>query len=263
MRQYLLQKDPIDERDYTFSLKPLASIKLPSSVDIRNLCPPIYDQGQQGSCTANAGCAARTMLAGDPLLYLSRAFLYYQERVIEGTINQDSGASMRSVCAAAKTVGICEDYLMPYNDKDYLTKPSDEAIENAFKYKIKSYRSLSSLEDIKKSLALNQKPVLLGMTVFESMESEEVAKTGQLPMPKSDEKELGGHAVLVVGYKDAMITKAPDCIITRLFLRKKQNASKGYLIVRNSWGVEWGDKGYFYMPYEYVEKYTFDYWIME
>lgn len=258
LKKYLLNRDIIDNRDYKFSLTPPVSIKLPKMFDLRNMCPVVYNQGQEGSCTANAGCAARAILLRNPSLYLSRAFLYYEERNLRGTTDQDSGASIRDICKAAKKYGICEDLYMPYIDGDYTTPPSDEAIKNALKYTITAYKRLISIDDIKKSLVFNQNPVLIGMTVFESMESDAVAKTGKLPMPIQNEQQLGGHAVLVVGYND---TKSFQSMIFNMI--NFGICSSGYLIVRNSWGEAWGDKGYFYMPYEYFLKYTYDYWIFE
>lgn len=258
LKKYLLNRDPIDNRDYKFSLIPHASVILPKMLDLRSSCPAVYDQGQEGSCTANAGCAARAMLLRNPSLYLSRAFLYYEERNLEGTIAQDSGATIRDICKAAQKYGICEDTFMPYVDGDYTTPPTDEALQNALNYKITAYKRLLLLDDIRKSLALNQNPVLIGMTVFESMESDTVTKTGILPMPDQNEQELGGHAVLIVGYNDAKSLQPSIFNIISFGI-----CSSGYLIVRNSWGESWGDKGYFYMPYEYFLRYTFDYWIFE
>lgn len=261
MAIYNLKKDDKDERDIIFS-QVKAEAALPSFMDIRNLCPLIYDQGNQGSCTANAGCAARVMLLGKPSLDLSRAFLYYCERSLEGTTDQDSGASIRDICKAANKFGICEEAFMPYNDVDYTTAPSKEARENAVNYKINAYNRLNSLYDIKTSIAVMKKPVIIGMDVFESMESAYVASTGKLTMPEKREQNLGGHAVLVVGYNDK---GSNGCSFVRSIYNRifKKSNSIGYLIIRNSWGSSWGDKGYFYMPYEYFEKYSYDYWIME
>lgn len=245
--KYDIVRDKLDERDYIVEIEELVT-NLPNSVDIRNLCPPVYDQGQEGSCTANAGCAARAMLLGNKALMLSRAFLYYQERYLEGTTNSDSGASLRDTCRATQMYGICEESYMPYATTNFRTAPSTAAKQNALKYKVSSYTRLSTLSDIKTMLYTNKKPVIIGMEVFQSMESDTVAKTGKLPTPANTEQMLGGHAVLVVGYVDTTPTKT--------------NPSSGYLIVRNSWGPNWGDKGYFYMPYEYFNKHTFDYWVI-
>jgi C1A family cysteine protease len=250
------RRDPCDDRDLKFSgmMTPHPSVKLPLSVDLRKKCPPVYDQGDLGSCTANAGVACRVMLMENPGLELSRLFLYYVIRRQEGMENIDSGGSMRDTCKTLHKTGVCEEKFMPYDVEKFTRAPSPQAVANAEKYKVHGYRSLNSLNEIKYNLSLRQQPVLMGMEVFESFESEKVKRTGIMPMPRVDEQSLGGHAVLVVGYMDN-----PD-----RYSLLGSNKPAGYLIVRNSWGADWGDKGYFYMPYEYTAKgNTFDYWVLE
>lgn len=110
-----------------------------------------------------------------------------------------------------------------------------------------------SADAIKAALVSRKQPVLIGMTVYASMESDEVAQSGILPMPKNGQQKMGGHAVLIVGYHDNATKN--KCIFG--------NQSDGYFIVRNSWGADWGQQGYFQMPYEYFNQYTYDYWIMD
>lgn len=241
-RIYNLKRDKEDQRDIQHITNMSPTNKIPSAVDLRDKCPPVYDQGDLGSCSANAGCACIVMLLNSPQLLLSRLFLYYEERSLEHVTAEDSGASMRDVCKASNKYGVCEDSYMPYDISKFANPPSKEAIKDALKYKIQAYKALKTLDDIKQAIASRKQPVLLGMKVFESFESDHTAKTGIMTLPQANEKNLGGHAVLVVGYDD----------------------TKKILIVRNSWGAGWGDKGYFYMPYDYINKgYTFDYWIME
>ncbi len=255
--KYSYKRDKIDNRDLRFSssVSPHPEIILPKLIDLRATCPPVYNQGKLGSCTANAGCTCRAMLLQDKQIQLSRMFLYYEERKLEGKSNEDYGASLRDTCKSIYKKGICEETYMPYNPENYMLPPSKLARINAQKYKIIAYKSLSSLDEIKQNIAFRQQPVLLGMSVFESFESDAVSKTGIMPMPRNSEKKLGAHAVLVVGYKD---------LVKHHGMSGRHKLQQGYLIVRNSWGDKWGDKGYFYMPFNYViPDYTFDYWIME
>jgi C1A family cysteine protease len=168
---------------------------------------------------------------------------------LEDKTNEDSGAQMRDICKALQKFGVCEETFMPYVVGEYTDEPTKDAVSNALKFKIKTYKKLTSLEQIKQYLAAHQLPVLIGMAVYESMESLEVAKSGLLPMPVEGEKCLGGHAVCVVGYDDREI---------------KGFKNDGHLIIRNSWGSGWGQNGYFMMPYKYVnDNFAYDFWILE
>lgn len=237
-RKYTLKRQLPDERDFTLSI---ANVKLPTSIDLRPLCPPVFDQGQLGSCSANAGVAAKMMLSKSNAM-LSRLFLYYEERHIEGTINEDSGAQMRDIGKALQKYGVCNESSMPYVISSFTKAPTKSQLKAALKNKITSYHSVSGLNGVKTYLATFNQPVLIGMDVYDSFESDTVAKTGIVPMPDTTKEQLlGGHAVTAVGYDD----------------------SKNVLIVRNSWGAKWGDAGYFYLPYDYLNKgYAYDFWVL-
>jgi C1A family cysteine protease len=118
---YNLRHDALDERDLKFnkSITPHPEVALPQTVDLRTKCPPIYDQGKLGSCTANAGCAYRVMLLGEKDLELSRLFLYYEERRLHNQTKTDSGATLRDTCKVTEKVGICEEKYMPYITEDF------------------------------------------------------------------------------------------------------------------------------------------------
>lgn len=241
--KFNLKRQSPDERDFQITnlLKEHTAVKIPTKMDLRALCPPVYDQGDLGSCSANAGCAARVML-GKLTVELSRLFQYYNERVIENTISSDAGAQMRDIGKAMLTYGIAEEKLWPYDIAKFAHHPSSAAETNAPTHKIGSYHSVPDLDTMKQIIAINKEPVMFGFSVYESFEGSAEAKTGIIPMPKKSEQLLGGHAVLAVGYDDA----------------------KKHVICRNSWGVGWGDKGYFYLPYTYFTKgLAYDFWVLQ
>lgn len=242
MPQYGLVRQKEDSRD--FRLPRMDLQPLPRFISIRASCPPVFDQGALGSCTANAGAAARMMLAGTSTV-LSRLFLYYKERALHGDEDTDSGAQMRDICRVLRADGICEESYDPYDVGRFTDAPPAEAVRNALQYKITSYATFDGdakddLQQIRLYLATKKLPVLIGMDVYESFESPGVANTGWMPMPDTGkEKIVGSHAVLIVGYNDM----------------------REVLIVRNSWGDSWGDGGYFYMPYNYVKtRLAYDSW---
>jgi C1A family cysteine protease len=168
---------------------------------------------------------------------LSRAFLYYKEREKEGTTSQDAGAMPVDGMDVLKTLGVCSDSEMPYKDSDYTTAPTSQDITDAAPYRITEYHAVAGLALMKAALAEGN-PVVLGIQVYESFED---ALNGIIPMPNTATEQLmGGHAVLAVGYDDA----------------------KQWVIVRNSWSDQWGDKGYCYIPYGFfTPELVSDYWV--
>ena len=291
---YNLQPSRLDGTETVFDHMKYRTFQFPETFDLRPQCPPVYDQGNEGSCTANAGVFARVMLfiqnlfpkvTEEEAILLSRAFLYYMERYLEGDTDRDAGASMKDIGEALKEFGVCRDSEMPYVAGDYQTAPSDTAKQEALAYKIAGASMIREIDGIKTALVSQNQPVLVGMTVYESLESDRVARTGVLPMPKAWEQELGGHAVAIVGYLPALpdetrrklhpllagksAEKAGKYTCLNKIIKKlidilfKEKAS-GYFIVRNSWGKDWGDGGYFYMPYEYVTRgFADEFWILE
>jgi C1A family cysteine protease len=219
-----------DARDrlYMARLKDLP----PAEYDLRPSMPAVYDQGQLGSCTGNAIAAAMEYERDRQRLsdfIPSRLFIYYNERALEGTVSSDSGAVIRDGIKVVNSQGVCPETLWPYDIGVFTVKPPKRCYVAAKKDKAVQYEAIQTLGDLKDAIASNL-AVVFGFTVYQSFESQAVAQTGVLPMPKPGEAAVGGHAVLAVGYSNP----------------------KGHLIVRNSWGPSWGDHGYFYMPYEYV-----------
>jgi len=206
---------------------------LPSKVDLRPKCPPIENQGSIGSCTANALAGALEFLElkdGAPLVDLSRLFIYYNERAIEGSVKQDSGAFIRDGIKSLAKQGVCPEKEWPYKVSKFKTKPPVKCYTAAKEHQITSYHRINSLDEMKTCLAAGF-PFVFGFTVYEAFESAAVAKSGVLNLPGPSEKVQGGHAVMAAGYDDA----------------------QQRFIIRNSWDTDWGMKGYFTMPYDYVD----------
>ena len=164
-----------------------------------------------------------------PFTDLSRLFIYYNERTLEGTVNEDAGAAIRDGVKSLVNLGVCTEKKWPYTISKFTVKPPAACYQEATKHQVTSYHRILTLQQMKQCLAEGY-PFVFGFTVYESFESPAVAKTGKLDLPKPTEKSLGGHAVCAVGYDDS----------TKRFL------------VRNSWGADWGLKGYFTMPYDYA-----------
>jgi C1A family cysteine protease len=238
-----------------------ADIKaLPSSVDLRPWCSKIENQGQIGSCTANA-CAGVVEYfenrAFGKYLDASRLFLYKVTRNF-AKISGDNGAFLRNTMGALVLFGVPPEEYWPYTDKspEFDKEPIAFCYSFASNYKGLKYLrhdnpSLSKeqvLESVKKSLAAGI-PSMFGFTVFGSINQAQT--TGKIPFPCAKDRILGGHAVVAVGYNDSMIIKNPACA----------NTTQGALLIRNSWGETWGQKGYGWLPYDYVRKEAaMDFW---
>ena len=223
-----------DHRDHLYAAPVVALRALPARVDLRNQCPPVYDQGQLGSCTANGVAAAmqfdRMKQHVQPDFIPSRLFIYYNERVMEGTVNSDSGAMIRDGIKSVAAQGDCPESEWPYDITKFTNKPTPPCYTDARKYKAIQYQRVArNLNQMKGCLASGY-PFVFGFTVYDSFESPQVAQTGVVPIPASTEQVLGGHCVVAVGYDDA----------------------QQRFIVRNSWGTDWGMQGYCTMPYAYV-----------
>ena len=256
-RKYGWRPDLPDARNLSFT--PMFAsmgieIALPPSIDLRKDCSKIEDQGQLGSCTGNmlAGILEykdRVMHAPNLIDY-SRLFAYYFARKQEGTVSYDAGASIRDVIKVISLYGVCDEKLWPYDINKFDRLPSQKAVLDATNRKISTYHRLDDnpdrsavLHNIKTALA-GREPVALGISVYQSFESAAVAKSGIVPMPAlAKERLLGGHAVGLFGYDD----------------------SKRWLVGRNSWGSNWGDHGYFYLPYDYIlnANLSADMWVVD
>lgn len=208
--------------------------------------PPVYDQGDLGSCTANAVGAAfefdqwkQGMKTDTP----SRLFIYYNERILEGTVDSDSGAEMRDSIKAVVQYGVCPETEWPYYVEKFADRPSAQCYTDALKNQGLVYSAVQQNVCTMQGVLATGYPFLIGVTVYESFESEQANATGDVPMPTAQEQVLGGHALLVVGYDNA----------TRVFN------------FRNSWGTTWGNSGYGTLPYEYLtnQDLSSDFWVLQ
>lgn len=232
IKRYGWIPDLPDQRDFTFRVPRRTAAALPSAVDLQPQMPPVYDQGQLGSCTANAigGAFEFDLLKQEEQDFVpSRLFIYYNERVIERSVDEDSGAMLRDGMKTLANQGVCPEPMWPYVLSQFATKPTPECFAEAKRHLGITYmRVEQDVAEMRGCVAAGF-PFIFGFTVYESFESAAVARTGIVPMPEGDERTLGGHAMCVVGYDNPR----------KLF------------IVRNSWGTGWGKKGYGTMPYAY------------
>lgn len=241
---YGYRRDIRDARDHLY-LPP--HITLPAAVDLRPHCPPVMNQGDLGSCTAHGitGALRYCLISkGKPDVPLSRLQLYYDERAVEGSINDDAGAEIRDGIKCANKLGVAHEKLWPYVVRKFKAKPPAAAYTDAVQFQAMTYQRVAVSALAVKSALAQGFPVVIGFSVYDSFESPSAAKTGIIPMPNlKREQLLGGHCVYAVGYG--------------------QHA--GYITCRNSWDTDWGDKGDFYLPEAFVGSTNFggDYWTIQ
>ena len=249
LSKYRWLREPDDPRDYIYQLAPLT---LAPSVDLRQYCSAIEDQGYLGSCTGNAIAGQIELIdrKGGKNLDVSRLFIYYEERVLEGTVRWDAGAYIRDGIKVCYTKGAPLESLWPYNQSKWATRPTTAAYNDARNRKVTGYQRCLNFNAVKNAVAAGN-PVVIGFNVYSSFEGawsyipHGQSGSGMMPMPnKRTEQLLGGHAVTIVGYDD--------------------NLNGGRFIVRNSWGTSWGDNGYFYMPYGVIQDTSMsaDFWLI-
>lgn len=239
--------DEKDSRDKLFKnvLKgPIDPKYLPASVDLRKDVGKPLNQLNLGSCTSNSvayGLRYCVKKLSFKEFNPSRLFIYYNGRVISNfSVKEDTGLSIRNGYKSVAKNLCCNEKIWPYVVKDFSKKPVEEAYKEAKKFKNFQYLRLASdILHLKKCLK-DGYPISFGMSLFKSFVSREVSKTGIVPLPKKNEEEIGGHAMIIIGYSD----------------------DKKSFQVMNSWGEKWGDSGMCWIPYEYImnEKYTSDFW---
>lgn len=234
----------MNEPVYEFQGKEVAP-----KVSWANQYPPVWNQGQTNSCTAQSLSAVLAVSSNkfDP----SRLFQYYNERAIYGleyntdAIYADIGVNLRTAVKAFFQYGICSENLWPFSLNQLYDRPTENCYTAAIKGPLLSAIKIATPYSANKNLvkqlveviSLGQ-PVVIGISVFQSMETLEVAQTGLVPLPSGTRPSLGGHAIPLVGY----------------------NLEKEIFIFRNSWGSNWGHAGYGYLPFSYINMYCMSAW---
>jgi C1A family cysteine protease len=246
------QKPHHQDALYTFQAHLDVARALPKHKDMRPQDLPIHDQGQLGSCVGHGTVAviefarkkhrqshgAQTA-ANTP----SRLMAYYLARELEGNVDDDAGAEIRDGIKGAAKTGLCFEDVWPYDVRKFAQRPPQNCYDAALKDKALIYRPVNQESQAIRGCLASGYPIVFGFSCYDAIDSDEVARTGLLPMPLPHQNPIGGHCVVLMGYDDA----------SRLF------------IVRNSWSDRWGDKGYFYMPYEYAfrKDLSSDLWMVE
>jgi C1A family cysteine protease len=239
-------RDLPDARDSKYAA-PLSKFPkgLPGSVDLRSKCPPVYTQGKLESCTANAVAAAiefDQIKQGARRFVPSRLFIYYNTRAIGNTIAQNAPTRPRDGVKSVAKQGAPAERVWPYEVAKFAKQPSKSAYDKAKQNIVTSYSAVARDITQMRGCLADGYPFVLGFAAYASFEGPAVKASGILAMPASGEKKMGDHVVLAVGYDDA----------------------KKSFIMRNSWGPRWGLKGYFWMPYGYLQDkhLTADFWTL-
>lgn len=202
--------------------------------------PIVFNQLSLSSCTASA--LVTIYYSIDPSFIGSRLFLYYNERSLDDDVEFNTGSSLYQGINALSTIGLCNENLWPYIINNFNIKPTDECYIDAKKHLVTKYFHVATNEnDIKLVLSLGHL-IVAGIKIYESFHDPIVATSGYVNIPDKNEKKIGGHAVVIFGYDD----------------------TKKLFLLRNDWGYNWGDKGNFYLPYEYLsdEHLATDLWII-
>jgi hypothetical protein len=209
--------------------------KLPPKVDLRPYMTAVENQGELMSCVANAVAGAYEYLVkrhqGEEAYDVSRLFVYYNARAKEGPVNEDSGSYIADAISSLGEFGACSEETWCYDPQQVNAEPSADAYSEAEEFLVEDVVLLPlTLDDWRHTLAEGY-PIVFGISLYESFDKQKKAGVVPLPSPAEAARAAhGGHSMLCVGYSD------PDQIF----------------IVRNSWGTDWGDKGYCYIPYSYL-----------
>lgn len=198
----------------------------------------IYDQGKIGSCVSNS--IAGVIWFYNNSINPSRLYIYFNGRVIVNqNIIDDTGFSISAGCRSVREYSVCNEQDWAYIASAFSIMPSLNCYKTSYNFNNFIYYSIGQDLNLLKSCIMNGNPIMFGFMVYTSFMTPEVAKTGRVPMPSTedhivgggnDHKVLGGHASIIIGFNDEL----------QVF------------ICVNSWGDKWGDNGYFYIPYLYI-----------
>jgi C1A family cysteine protease len=274
LRDYTVEKDAISEKGkragIKVSVKEMAlktgildldsKKKLPSSVDLRKWCSPVEDQENLGSCTANAGVGLLEYFENKAFgKYLdgSRLFLYKVSRNLLQK-KGDYGAYIRTTMMAMVLFGIPPEKYLSYDIEKFDEEPDSFCYAFAQNYQAAQYFRLDPSNLSKEKVLLQIKanlaaaiPAIFGFTVYSSIN--QAGKDGKIPFPSQDEQIEGGHAVIAVGYDDKM----------KITNENNSEKTSGAILIRNSWGTQWGEEGYGWLPYKYIlEGLAIDWWTL-
>lgn len=238
--KFRVRADPEDFRDLAYQAQ---SVLLRPEVDLRSWASPPENQDHLGSCIGNALVGAYELLLKhqhpEDFTYLSRLFVYYNARLLEDIVTEDAGAYIRDGVRAVAQYGICAESIWPYDINQFATKPTEASYADAQQRLIKNYRRLANLDDILDALNQNL-PVVFGMKVYAGFE-DITPEHYVLVIPDATEQPIGGHAMVAVGY----------------------DLNEKLLLVRNSFGIDWGWSGYCQIPFRYAESEFVDMWVFD
>ncbi|MFH1492016.1 MAG: C1 family peptidase [Candidatus Omnitrophota bacterium] len=228
-------KDKFDDRDYLMRAY-LPLVKLPRKIDLTLKMSPVRDQGEEGTCVSFATATGmkeyQELLDYEKLVILSPRFVYSECKKIDG-MSELEGTTIRAAMQVLGEKGVCREKFWPYqaHQKD---KAKEGTVQDAKKFRIITYARILNLNELRLNL-VTKGSCVIGIQVFKGIME---TKTGLVPLPKKNETTLGGHAICAIGYDD----------------RKK------VIKFKNSWSDKWGQNGYGFLPYAYVERYMMDAW---